>query len=405
MIGRRSLAAIPPAARRLLVVRALRGFGDGFVSLLMPVYLTALGYDAAAVGAIATATLIGSGTLTLLVGLVAHRFDRRRLLLAATLMMVGTGLGFAGFQSLWPLMIVAVLGTFNPSGGDVSVFIPLEQSLMGDAAAAERRTELFALFSLVGAGSIAFGALFVGVVEWLAPAVGLIAALQGLFLLYAGLGSAAFFVYRGLPPAAVQEGPAPPALLAQSRRTVFRLAALFSLDAFGGGLILRSLLVLWLFQRFDMALATAGVVFFWIGLASAVAYPVSARLARRIGLINTMVFTHLPSNLLLMLVPFMPNVWLAVALLIVRGFFSVMDVPARSSYVMAVVSAPERAAAASVTAVPRSLAAALSPSLGGYLLALSPFGWPLLLAGAIKIVYDLLLLYGFRHVKPPEERR
>lgn len=397
-----AFAYVPPAARRILVVRALRGFGDGFVSLSMPVYLTALGYDATAVGLLSTATLVGSGAMTLLVGLVAHRLDRRLLLLLAAACMAATGLGFAGFEALLPLVVVAVLGTFNPSAGDVSVFLPLEQSLMGDAAPPGRRTDLFALFSLVGALSIACGALFVGVVDWLSPRLGLLATLKGLFLLYAALGGGAFLVYRGLTPSAAVAKTAP-AGLRESRSKVIRLAALFSLDAAAGGLVLRALLVLWMFERFHISVAAAGAIFFWVGLASAVAYPVSAALARRIGLVNTMVFTHLPSNLLLILVPFMADVWLAVALLVVRGFLSVMDVPARTSYVMAMVAPAERAAAASFTAVPRSLASALTPALAGYLLALSTFGWPLVLAGALKIVYDLMLLQGFRHLKPPEE--
>ena len=182
-------------------------------------------------------------------------------------------------------------------------------------------------------------------------------------------------------------------------------AALFSLDAFAGGLVVQSLLALWLFERFGLSLATTGAIFFWTGLLSALSYLAAVPLARRIGLINTMVFTHLPANLCLVAVPFMTELWQAVALLLVRSLLSQMDVPTRTSYAMAVVTPAERQAAASLTAVPRSLAAAMSPSVAGWMLAGASFGWPLLFAGALKIAYDLMLLAEFRHVRPPEEQR
>jgi predicted MFS family arabinose efflux permease len=184
---------------------------------------------------------------------------------------------------------------------------------------------------------------------------------------------------------------------------VYTLAALFSLDSFGGGLVVQSLLALWLFQRFNLSVATAGTIFFWTGVCSAVSYLFAVRLALRIGLVNTMVFTHLPSNVLLLLVPFMPNLPLAIALLLARSALSQMDVPVRNSYVMAVVPPEERPAAASVTAVPRSLASAAGPLLAGYLLGLSAFGWPLIAAGALKGIYDVLMLALFAKVRPPEE--
>jgi predicted MFS family arabinose efflux permease len=191
--------------------------------------------------------------------------------------------------------------------------------------------------------------------------------------------------------------------LRESRRIVYTLAALFSLDAFGGGFVVQSLLALWLFQRFDLSVATAGTIFFWTGVCSAGSYLVAVPLARRFGLVNTMVFTHLPANMLLVLVPFMPTLPLAILLLLARSALSQMDVPTRTSYVMAVVPPAERPAAASVTSVPRSLASAASPLLSGYLLGLSTFGWPLVIAGALKAIYDVLLLALFAKVKPPEE--
>jgi predicted MFS family arabinose efflux permease len=210
-------------------------------------------------------------------------------------------------------------------------------------------------------------------------------------------------IYRGLPrdmESDVREAPAP---LHRSKKVVYGLAALFSLDAFGGGFVVQSMVALWLYQRFGLSVATAGVIFFWTGILAAFSFLVAVRIAKRIGLVNTMVFTHLPANLCLVLVPFMTDLYWVVALLLVRSALSQMDVPTRSSYVMAIVSPSERPAAASITSVPRSLASALSPLISGWMLAASSFGWPLFAAGAIKITYDLLLLMMFRRVRPPEE--
>jgi predicted MFS family arabinose efflux permease len=320
----------------------------------------------------------------------------------AAWLMTATGVAFALFTDFWPLLIVAAVGTLNPSGGDVTVFLPLEQAALARAVDDRRRTWLFARYSLTGAVAAAVGSLAAGVPQLVAPAVELRVALQCMFLLYAVIGVAAAAIYRGLPDWApdAETGHAP---LRESRRIVFGLAALFSLDAFGGGFIVQSMLALWLFERFDLSLATAAGIFFWTGLLTALSYLVAARIAQRIGLVNTMVFTHLPSSVLLILVPFMPTLQWAVALLVVRSALSQMDVPTRNSYVMAVVTPRERAAAASVTAVPRSLAASLSPLLTGYLLEGTTFGIALLIAGCVKIAYDLLLLATFRAVRPPEE--
>jgi predicted MFS family arabinose efflux permease len=233
--------------------------------------------------------------------------------------------------------------------------------------------------------------------------VGAKAAMQSLFLLYGLLGVASGFIYRKLPVALEADTAARAAPLRESRRIVYTLAALFSLDAFGGGFIVQSMLALWLFQKFDLSIAVAGTIFFWTGVFSALSYLVAVRIANRIGLVNTMVFTHLPSSVLLILVPFVPDLTWVIVLLLVRSALSQMDVPTRSSYVMAVVSPGERAAAASITSVPRSLASAISPLIAGYLLGVSTFGWSLVIAGGVKIVYDILLLVTFRTVRPPEE--
>ena len=394
-----------PDVRRLLWARGLRAFGDGYVSLLLPLYLLALGLTPFQIGVIATGTLLGSGILTLLVGLHAYRFRYRTLLLMATALMMATGLGFAVVSDFWPLLIIAVVGTLNPSSGDVSVFLPLEQAVLSHVVADRQRTAVFARYSLVGALVGAVGALFAGFPQFVVGAIGVSAksAWQAMFLLYGLLGLSSGLIYARLPVTLAAGTAATAAPLRQSKRIVYTLAALFSLDAFGGGFVVQSLLALWLFQKFQFSIAAAGTIFFWTGVLSAFSYLVAVRIANRIGLVNTMVFTHLPANVLLLAIPFVADPAWVIALLLVRAALSQMDVPTRSSYVMAVVSPGERAAAASITSVPRSLASAMSPLFAGYLLGVSSFGWPLVIAGGLKIVYDLLLLATFRKVRPPEE--
>jgi len=394
-----------PHVNRLLVARGLRAFGDGYVSLLLPLYLIELGFSPLQVGLIATVTLLGSGALTLVVGLQAYRFHYRTLLLAATVLMAATGVGFASFTGFWPLLLVALVGTLNPSSGDVSLFLPLEHAVMSRVVDAKSRTATFARYSMVGSLVAAFGSLAAGLPAILTDSGRFtsIGAMQAMFVFYSFLAVLAALVYRGLPQAIGPESHAPAAPLGKSKKVVYTLAALFSLDAFGGGFVVQSMVALWLYQRFELSLATTGVIFFWTGLLSSLSYLAAVRIADRFGLVNTMVFTHIPANVCLIAIPFVPSLEWAVALLFVRSALSQMDVPTRSSYVMAIVTPEERPAAASVTSVPRSLASAASPFLAGWMLGLSSLGWPLIAAGALKIVYDLLLLAMFRKVRPPEE--
>lgn len=393
-------------AKRLIWAKGLRAVGDGYVSIILPAYLLALGYEPFEVGVLATATLLGSAVLTLLTGMVVARFGHRQPLLAASGLMVLTGLGFAGFHAFWPLLLMAFAGTLNPSSGDVSVFLPLEQALLARSSADKDRTELFAWYSLAGSLMGAVGTLLAAVPELGTEAFGVttLQAMQGMFLLYAGIGVAAGFLYRGLSngPDGNTDGAATP--LGPSRGIVYRLTALFSVDAFGGGFFVQSIFALWLFQKFDLPIVAAASIFFWSNLLTAASYLAAAPIARRIGLINTMVFTHLPSSLCLIAIPFVQNLGIVIGLIMVRSLLSQMDVPTRTSYVMAVVTPPERPAAASLTSVPRSLASGISPVIAGYLLTVSGFGWPLLIGGTLKIGYDLTLLAMFRHIRPPEER-
>ena len=388
-----------------MLAKGLRAFGDGYVSLLLPIYLLQLGFDTLQVGIIATTTLLGSGVLTLLVGMHAYRFHYRSLLLATSLLMVATGVGFAFLADFWPLMLIAFVGTLNPSSGDVSVFLPLEHAFMSRLANAKQRTAIFARYSLIGTLLAALGSLAAALPSLMVTRTGVesTTAMRSMFVLYALIAIVAGAVYRSLPRATIAEPHQPAAPLDKSKKIIYTLAALFSLDAFGGGFVVQSMLALWLYQRHGMDVATAGNVFFWTGVLTAGSYLVAVRIANRIGLVKTMVFTHLPANFCLMLIPFMSDLTWVIVLLFIRAALSQMDVPTRSSYVMAIVTPAERPAAASITSVPRSLASAISPFMAGYLLTVSSFGWPLIAAGALKIVYDILLLMTFGKVRPPEE--
>ena len=390
----------------LFAARALRDFGDGFVAILLPVYLLVLGFSPLQVGVLATASLFGSALLTVAVGILGARHDLRRLLLAAACLMVATGGAMSVVTDYALLLVVACAGTINPSTGSVSVFVPLEHAVLARNAGDRDRTTVFARYSLVGALASAVGALAAALPDARAFAgLGQLTAIKLMFVLYAIVGVAGTLLYSRIPARPPnREAKDVGAGLGPSRAIVLKLAALFSLDAFAGGFVVQSLLALWLFERFNLSLSEAGVFFFWTGVLSAFSFPVAAWLPKRIGLINTMVFTHIPSSIALMLAAVAPTLPLVLILLTIRAGLSQMDVPTRSSYVMAVVTEAERAAAASFTSVPRSLAAAASPALAGVLFAASYRAWPLLICGSLKIAYDLLLLLQFRHHKPPEER-
>jgi MFS family permease len=384
----------------LLTARSLRAFADGYVAVLLPVYLLALGFGTLEVGFLSTVTMLGSAAATLAVGRWGHRFELRRLLIAAAALMVATGAGFAAFSSLWPLLIVALAGTMNPGGGDVSVFYPLEHTALAAATPAQTRTGAFARYSFIGSLFGAIGALAAAAPEWLAQGHGLamLDALKLMFVLYGLIGFIVGLLYMRFPRADhAEKAPAP---LGPSKATVWKLAGLFSVDAFAGGFMINSLMALWLFGRFELSVTAAGAFFFWTGLLSAVSQLAAAPLARRIGLVNTMVFTHLPANFCLIAAAFAPTLEVALGLLLVRSLLSQMDVPARGAYVMSVVTPAERPAAASFTAVPRSLASSLSPSLTGVMLAAGAMAAPLVLCGVLKSAYDVALLLMFRKVRP-----
>jgi MFS family permease len=342
-------AGAAPGAARLVLARALRGAVDGFASLVLVAYLADLGCSPLEIGALVTATLLGSAALTLAVGLAGGRLGARAILFGACALMLATGLGFGAFTAYWPLLVVGFLGTLNPSEGDVSVFLPTEQSLLADAASGTERVALFARYNLAGALASAFGSLAVGVPELLAGVLDVprTSAFRGAFLVYGLAALPIAWLYTGLParaPApAASEARAP---LSRSRAVVLRLTALFALDSFGGGFVVKSMLALWLFQRFGFSVQAAGNVFFFTALLAGFSQLASAWLAGRIGLIPTMVYTHLPANAFLMLAAFMPSAPLAIAFLLLRMALSQMDVPARVAYVMSMVPPEERTAVA-----------------------------------------------------------
>jgi MFS family permease len=393
-------------AHKLFLSRGIRGLVDGLVSIALAGYLTGLGFTPFEVGAIVTGTLLGSAAVTLGVGLLGYRLSRKGVLLGAAALMFLTGLGFAGFTAFWPLMVVAVAGTLNPSSGDVSVFLPTEQAALAHTVSGPSRTMAFAWYNLVGSLAGAVGALLSALPaaassRW---GVSLPAAQRGAFVFYAACAVLTGAIYVTLSPALEVHADRPASRpLAESRAIVLRLAALFSVDSFGGGFIVQSLLVLWLFRRFQLDAGATAAVFFAAGVLSGFSQLVSPWVATRVGLIRTMVYTHLPSNVLLILAALMPSAALAITCLLLRMAVSQMDVPARQAFVMAAVPPEERAAAATVTNVPRSLAAALAPLLAGALLEKTNFGWPLVIAGVLKAAYDIVLLFQFRTFTVREE--
>jgi MFS family permease len=380
------------ATRAVIAARAIRAFADGFASVLLARYLSHLGFSGTQIGAIVTATLLGSAVLTLWAGLRLNRLGAQPVLLASCALMAFTGAGFASVTQFWPLLLVGFAGTLNPSGGDVSLFLPTEQAVLADLTETDERPHRFAVYNLAAAFAAAAGALASALPARIADARDwdLVTTERLSFLVYVATAAAAAAVYRTLRTDTAVSTPR--AGLHRSRAIVVRLSALFSIDSAGGGFAVTSLLVLYLDVRFGLSPAATGATLAAAGTLTAFSQLVSARLARRIGLVRTMVFTHLPANGFLVLAGIVPSAPLAVVFLLARAALSQMDVPVRQALVMRLVEPDERAAAASITNVPRSLAAAATPALAGLMLEHSSFGWPLIAGGVMKAAYDLLLL-------------
>ena len=398
---------------RLFSTRATRLFCYGFLSVVLALYLAQAGLREEQIGLLFTLTLAGDAAITLWLTATADRFGRRRTLLLGALLMSGAGAVFVLTREVVVLMAAAIVGVISPSGNEIGPFLSIEQAALSQLLPGERRTRTFAWYNLAGSLATAAGALSGG---WLAQALQArghspLEAYRTILAGYAAGGLVLAALFMTLSPA-VEAGTSPGITAAagrfglhRSRRVVLKLSALFSLDAFAGGLIVQSMIAYWFHLRFGVDAGVIGSIFFGANLLAGLSALLAARLAARIGLINTMVFTHVPSNILLILVPLMPSLPLAAAMLLLRFSISQMDVPTRQSYTMAVVSPDERSAAAGVTSIARSVGAALSPTLTGIFLAsASLLSLPFFLSGGLKLVYDGLLYRNFRALPPPEEK-
>ena len=394
------------------MTRIMRLFAYGFLSVTLALYLAQVGLSEKQIGLLFTLTLLGDAVITLSITTSADRIGRRRMLILGAALMALAGLVFSLTKNPVLLMVAAIVGVISPSGNEIGPFLSIEQASLSQLVGDRRRTHVFAWYNLVGAFATATGALCGGTLAHALQSAGFapVDSYRVLMIAYALSGAALGVVFLGLSPAvethAVMTVHGANRLfgLRDSRRAVFKLSSLFALDAFGGGFIVQSLMAYWFHLKFGAGVGALGLIFFGANILAGVSALLAARIAARIGLINTMVFTHLPSNVLLCLVPLMPNLHLAIAVLLLRYSISQMDVPTRQSYTMAVVSPDERSAASGVTTIARSVGASLSPALSGQLLA-NPLllNTPFLLAGGLKIIYDLLVYRGFRHVRPPEE--
>jgi MFS family permease len=409
-----SLRGLDESGRLLFAMRTLRMFGYGFLAVVLVLYLAALELDPLTIGLVLTLTLVGDTLISLWLTTNADRIGRRRVLVAGSLLMVGAGLVFA-LTSWAPLLIVAAtIGVISPTGNEVGPFLAVEQAALSQTISDARRTATFAWYNVAGYVATATGALGAGIASQALIDGGLarVDAYRAIVIGYALIGTVMAIGFSRLP-AAIE---APPRSdggdgvsrrlgLGRSRSVVLRLSALFSIDAFAGGFIPLSLMAYWFHLHYGVEPGLLGGIFLGANLLSAVSSLSAARISSRIGLINTMVVTHIPSNVLLILVPLMPNLPLAIAVLLLRFSLSQMDVPTRQSYVMAVVDPDERSAAAGVTGIARTTGAAISPSISSVLVADAGLSsLPFFLAGGLKILYDLLLYRSFRTVRPPEER-
>jgi len=395
----------------LFSTRIIRLFCYGFLSVVLALYLTETGFNEKMVGLLFTLTLAGDAGITLWLTTHADQFGRRKTLLVGALLMVGAGGVFVITHNIIILMAAAIIGVISPSGNEIGPFLSVEQAGLTELIPNEKRTKIFAWYNMLGSFATATGALAGG---WLAQ------ILQGngwtrleayrFVLMGYGLGGLLLVVlFLFVSPAieVMHVSETKHALgLHQSRKVVLKLSVLFALDAFAGGLVVQSMIAYWFHVKFGVESGALGSIFFGANVLAGISALLAVPLAARFGLINTMVFTHIPSNILLMLVPLMPNLPLAIGILLARFSISQMDVPTRQSYTMAVVAPDERSAASGVTAIARSVGASISPTLTGLLFSIPAlFSAPLFLAGGLKIVYDLLLFREFRAVKPPEENK
>ena len=407
---------MPTSARadiyRLFATRIVRLFCYGFLSVVLALYLAETGLSEKQIGLLFTLTLAGDAVISLWLTTSADRFGRRRTLIIGALLMLGAGAAFILTKDSLLLVLAAIIGVISPSGNEIGPFLSVEQAGLAQLTPDQRRTQTFAWYNLSGSFATALGALTGGWLSQILQGNGIstLESYRMVLLGYALGGVVLLVLFLGLSqtievPASQMKTIAQRTLgLHRSRQVVFRLSALFSLDAFAGGLIIQSMIAYWFHVRFGVEAGIIGSIFFGANLLAGVSALLAGSLAKKIGLINTMVFTHIPSNLLLMLVPLMPTLPLAILVLLMRFSISQMDVPTRQSYTMAVVDPDERSAASGVTTIARSVGASISPSLTGIFLSFPALlSVPFFLAGGLKIIYDLLLYRSFRRLPPPEE--
>ncbi|HEY7590143.1 MAG TPA: MFS transporter [Candidatus Limnocylindrales bacterium] len=397
--------------RLLFAARTLRLIGYGAIAVILVIYLARLGLDGVAIGLILSLTLVGDTVISLWLTTHADRIGRRRSLIAGALLMVVAGLAFAATDAFPFLLLAATIGVISPSGNEVGPFLAIEQASLSETIDDRRRTSVFAWYNLAGSVATAVGALAGGVAVGALQSAGLddLSAYRTVVLGYAAIGLGLAAVFSRVSPAVEIARPVDTTVarrlgLHRSRNTVLGLSALFALDAFAGGLVMQSILAFWFHETFGVPEALLGGIFFGANMLAAASSLAAASIAARIGLINTMVFTHLPSNVLLILVPLMPTLPLAILVLLARFSISQMDVPTRQSYTIAVVDPDERSAAAGVTGIARSIGAALSANLAAPLVATASLAaLPFFLGGGLKIIYDLALWTAFRARPAPEE--
>ncbi len=401
---------LTPDGRLLFATRSTRLFAYGALSVVLVFYLTSLGLSAAQTGLLLTLTLAGDTVVSLWLTTRADRLGRRRMLLVGAALMAAAGVAFAWTRS-FPLLVVAgTIGVISPSGNEVGPFLSIEQAALSEVVPDGRRTAAFAWYTLAGSFATALGALAGGMLSHSLQRVPVtpVQSYRAVVVLYAALGLVLAVLFGRLSSRVEVKAPTPqaPFGITRSRNVVLKLAGLFSVDAFAGGFVVQSFAAYWFYLRFGVDPAALGAIFFGANLFAGVSALLASRLAARYGLVNTMVFTHLPSNVLLILVPLMPTLSLAVLVLLLRFSISQMDVPTRQSYTMAVVRPEERSAAAGITGVARTTGAAIAPALAGWMYARpSLVNLPFFIAGALKIVYDLLLYRGFVRLRPPEEAK
>ncbi len=393
----------------LFITRIARLFAYGFLSIILALYLAQVGLSTPEIGALFTLTLLGDAVISLWITTSADRIGRRKMLLLGAGLMLFAGIVFALTGNIVLLAVAAIIGVISPSGGEIGPFLSIEQAALTQIVPNDQRTRVFAWYNLVGSFATATGALVSGsLAQFLqANGFGALDSYRVVVIGYAAFGILLTALFSRLSPrvettwqvASTKIG------LHRSRGIVLKLSALFALDAFAGGFIVQSLIAYWFQIRWGVEPALLGSIFFGANILAGISALSAARIAARIGLINTMVFTHIPSNVLLMLVPLMPNLPLAIFVLLIRFSISQMDVPTRQSYTMAVVAPDERSAASGITTIARSIGAAWSPALTGALLNASLLTAPFFLAGGLKIIYDLTLWRSFRAHKPPEEKR